>query len=101
MRKSLLLAAALAFTPSLAMAENITIEEPWTRASLSSAVKNAAVYMVIANDAETPDALLKMGVAFQDIGKDNLAKTTWEKLTRDFPDSGAAASAKKRLEGLN
>ncbi len=49
----------------------------------------------------TPDALLKMGVAFQDIGKDNLAKTTWEKLTRDFPDSGAAASAKKRLEGLN
>ena len=60
MRKSLLLVAALAFTPSLAMAENITIEEPWTRASLSSAVKNAAVYMVIANDAETPDALLKV-----------------------------------------
>ena len=49
----------------------------------------------------TPDALLKMGVAFQEIGKDNLAKTTWEKLARDFPDSAAAASAKKRLEGLN
>lgn len=49
----------------------------------------------------TPDALLKMGVAFQEIGKENLAKTTWEKLARDFPDSGAAASAEKRLEGLN
>jgi len=53
------------------------------------------------NGERTADALLKMGVAFADIGKGNLAQTTWEKLVRDFPDSGAAASAKKRLEGLN
>ena len=49
----------------------------------------------------TSDALLKMGVAFQEIGKENLARTTWEKLVKDFPESGAAANAKKRLEGLN
>lgn len=53
------------------------------------------------NGERTADALLKMGVAFADIGKESLARTTWEKLARDFPDSGAAASAKKRLEGLN
>lgn len=53
------------------------------------------------NGDRTADSLLKMGVAFQDIGKDSLARTTWEKLVRDFPDSGAASSAKKRLEGLN
>lgn len=47
------------------------------------------------------DSLLKMGVAFKQIGKEELAQTTWEKLRRDFPDSSAAQSAKKRLETLN
>lgn len=51
--------------------------------------------------ARASDSLLKMGVAFQEIGKSNLAKTTWEKLVRDFPQSRATESAKKRLENLN
>ncbi len=53
------------------------------------------------NGARASDSLLKMGVAFQEIGKSNLAKTTWEKLVRDFPQSRATESAKKRLENLN
>ena len=47
------------------------------------------------------DSLLKMGVAFQQIGKEELAQTTWQKLIRDFPESSATQSAKKRLESLN
>lgn len=51
--------------------------------------------------ARAADSLLKMGVAFDQIGKQELAQTTWQKLVKDFPDSSAARSAKKRLEGMN
>ena len=49
---------------------------------------------------KAPDSLLKMGVAFEQIGKPELAKTTWEKLTREYPRSRSAEGAKKRLENL-
>lgn len=50
---------------------------------------------------KTADSLLKMGVAFQQIGKADLAKTTWEKLVREFPNSASANSAKQKLSALN
>lgn len=51
--------------------------------------------------ARAADSLLKMGVAFEQIGKNELAQTTWQKLTKDFPESSAAENAKNRLENLN
>lgn len=50
---------------------------------------------------KTADSLLKMGVAFEQIGKADLAKTTWEKLVREFPNSASANSAKQRLGAKN
>lgn len=50
---------------------------------------------------KTADSLLKMGVAFEQIGKPDLAKTTWEKLVREFPNSASANSAKQRLSSKN
>ncbi|MBI1362622.1 MAG: tol-pal system protein YbgF [Proteobacteria bacterium] len=50
--------------------------------------------------AKAPDNMLKMGVAFEKMGRKDLAKSTWEKLTKDFPNAASAAKAKKRLEGM-
>ena len=47
------------------------------------------------------DSLLKMGMSFEQIGKKELAQTTWQKLSKDFPDSSAAKKADKLLQGLN
>ncbi len=49
---------------------------------------------------KAPDNLLKMGVAFERIGKPDMAKSAWEKLIRDFPKHASADRAKKRLESI-
>ena len=51
--------------------------------------------------ARAADSLLKMGVSFVQIGKIELAKTTWQKLISDFPNSSPAENAKKRMKELN
>lgn len=58
MRKSLLLASVFALAPSLAFSADVVIENAWTRASLSAAVKNAAGYMTIRNTTDKADALI-------------------------------------------
>jgi len=50
--------------------------------------------------AKAPDNMLKMGVAFERMGRKDLAKSTWEKLVKDFSTAASAAKAQKRLDGL-
>jgi TolA-binding protein len=50
--------------------------------------------------SKAPDNMLKMGVAFERMGRKDLAKSTWEKLIKDFPNAASAANAKRRLDAL-
>lgn len=58
MRKSLLLTSVFVLAPSLAFSADIVVENAWTRASLSAAVKNAAGYMTIRNTTDKADVLI-------------------------------------------
>jgi TolA-binding protein len=44
--------------------------------------------------------LLKMGTAFDKLGKNEYAKSSWEKLLQDFPESAEADKARAGLERL-
>lgn len=44
--------------------------------------------------------LLKMGVAFKQMKKNDFAKSSWSKLLNDYPESPEAEKAKKELEKL-
>ncbi len=50
--------------------------------------------------AKAPGNLLKMGIAFQKMGQKKFAKSAWEKLRTDFPDSVEAEKAQKKLKEL-
>jgi tol-pal system protein YbgF len=45
-----------------------------------------------------PDALLKLGVAFEAVGNRAAAREAWAELVRRFPTSAAAETAAERLE---
>ena len=57
MRKLTLLTALLITMSPAVWAADVIVEKAWTRAALSKAVKNAAGYLTIRNNAETPDVL--------------------------------------------
>lgn len=44
--------------------------------------------------------MLKLGTAFDRLGKPDMAKTTWEKLVQDFAETPEADKAKTSLEKL-
>jgi len=46
---------------------------------------------------KVPDALLKIGDVLLELGQEEEARRTWQKLARDFPDSGAGRRAAERL----
>jgi tol-pal system protein YbgF len=50
--------------------------------------------------AKAPDHLLKLGLALKQLKQVPLAKTAWEKLLKDYPNSPQAARAKAQLAGL-
>ncbi|MGH7858522.1 MAG: tol-pal system protein YbgF, partial [Candidatus Binatia bacterium] len=45
-----------------------------------------------------PDALFKLGVAFEAVGNGGAAREAWQELVRRFPTSAAAETAAERLE---
>lgn len=45
--------------------------------------------------------LLKLGVAFERMGQNKHAKSSWTKLVKDFPDSPEAEKAQKKLDALD
>lgn len=47
--------------------------------------------------AKVPDNLLKIGVALEQLKQPALAKTSWDKLVKDYPNSPQAARAKDYL----
>lgn len=57
MRKHILVTAFVMALSPAAWAADIVVEKAWTRAALSQAVKNAAGYLTIRNETETPDVL--------------------------------------------
>jgi tol-pal system protein YbgF len=46
---------------------------------------------------KVPDLLLKLGVALEQLNQSALAKASWDKLVKDFPNSPQAARAKENL----
>lgn len=59
--------------------------------------------VVAANELKAfhPEALLKLGVAYEAKGEPNLAKENYEKLTREFPNTEASTSAQQYLRLLD
>jgi tol-pal system protein YbgF len=45
---------------------------------------------IAATGERTPDALLRLGLAFRSLGREDRAREVWARLVRDFPDSEAA-----------
>jgi len=58
LRKVALFVALLVITSPAVWAAEVTVENAWTRAALSKAVKNAAGYLTIHNQADKPDVLI-------------------------------------------
>lgn len=50
--------------------------------------------------SRVPVQLLKMGSAFERLGRVDHARSSWEKLLRDFPDSAEAGKARQLLADL-
>jgi tol-pal system protein YbgF len=46
---------------------------------------------------KVPDALLKSGEALMELGREGEARSAWEQLARDFPDTGPGRRARERL----
>jgi Uncharacterized protein conserved in bacteria len=50
---------------------------------------------------KVPDALLEIGRVYKATNKTSSARSTWQRLQRDYPQSDAAQSAKKLLSELH
>ena len=65
----------------------------------------AKIYQSVSVEASLkafqPEALLKLGVAFEQKGEADKARQTYEKLGREFPNSEASASAQQYLRLLD
>lgn len=53
-----------------------------------------------ANHPKVPDAMRNIGNCQRDLGDANAARTTWNKLIKQFPTSDAAGKAKQQLAAL-
>ncbi len=53
-----------------------------------------------ANHPKVPDAMRNIGNCQRDLGDANAARTTWNKLIKQFPGSDAAGKAKQQLAAL-
>ena len=56
-----------------------------------------ALVGAVPSGGKVPDALLKIGLCQRSLGDGALAKRTWERLVRDFPESVAARQARVLL----
>ena len=56
-----------------------------------------ALIRAVPRGEKVPDALLKVGLCQRSLGDGALAKRTWERLVRDFPESVAARQARVLL----
>ena len=58
-----------------------------------------ALVGAVPTGAKVPDALLKIGLCQRSLGDSALAKRTWQRLVRDYPESVAARQARVLLRG--
>ena len=49
------------------------------------------------HEAKAPDALLKVGLAYEQLGQPDRARVFWERLTAQYPHSEVSREAQQRL----
>lgn len=59
------------------------------------------IAVLLMHEEMTPESLLRAGQSFEEAGKIQQAKTSYEELVRDFPETPQADTAKERLAKLN
>ncbi len=101
---SVLFQALVAAYPKHDLADNAYYwlgETDYARKNFRGAIAHfQTVVETYPNGNKVPDALLKMGYSYQELGQLSEAKQTLQRLIKNYPWSGPAEKAKERLQSL-